>query len=90
MAHELGLLNCELLVGLEADFVGLLHGLLADEGRHLLELAGDLPWGAWLAGAVDVTEGGGELHFGRWFELGLVGLVVDEGWDVLGREAWRS
>ena len=55
MAHELGLLNCELLVGLEADFVGLLHGLLADEGRHLLELAGDLPWGAWLAGAVDVT-----------------------------------
>ena len=56
LAHELGLLNCELLVGLEADFVGLLHGLLADEGRHLLELAGDLTWGAWLAGAVDVTR----------------------------------
>ena len=41
-------------------------------------------------GAGVEEEGGGELHFGRWFELGLVGLVVDEGWDVVGREAWRS
>jgi len=42
LADELGLFDCELLVGLETDLVGLLHGFLADEGRHLLQLSGDL------------------------------------------------
>jgi hypothetical protein len=62
LADELRFLDLELVVGLEADFVGLLHGFLADKGRHLLQLSGDLPWRVVLAGAagaVDVV--GGEL-----------------------------
>lgn len=42
LADELGLFDLELLVGLDLDLAGLLHGLLLDEGRHLAELIVDL------------------------------------------------
>lgn len=42
LANKLRLLDLELLVGLDLDLAGLLHGLLLDERRHLAELIVDL------------------------------------------------